>query len=170
MAESDLTAARLRDLLNYDAETGVFTRRVRTSNRVKVGDRVGTYSASDGYLRAHIGNRLYLMHRLAWLYVNGGWPAKNLDHANGDRQDNRIANLREAMHRENGQNVVAHRDNKSGLLGVTWHRQANGWNARICVDGKQRSLGIFQTAEAAHAAYLKAKAELHDFQPVPRSD
>lgn len=168
MAGTNVTAARLRELLTYDPETGVFTRRVRTSNRIKVGDPVGTISVKDGYLRAHVENRLYLMHRLAWLYVHGEWPSKNLDHRDGVGANNRIKNLREGGHEENAQNVVAHRDSRSGLLGVSWHAQANGWTARICNRGKKTNLGMFRTPEEAHAVYLKAKAKQHEFQPVPR--
>ncbi|CAM2151246.1 HNH endonuclease signature motif containing protein [Paraburkholderia tropica] len=166
MANRDLTAERLREVLNYDPETGIFTRRLRTSNRVKVGDVVGT--PTDGYLCGRVGNRLYVMHRLAWLYVYGVWPEKNLDHANGNRSDNRIANLREADHGENAENVVAHADNRTGYLGVTWCKLTCSYVARISRNRVTRHLGKFETAYEAHQAYLAAKRQLHGFQPVPR--
>lgn len=166
MARSDLTAERLRAVLHYDESTGVFTRRVRTSNRIKVGDVVGT--PTEGYLCGRVENRLYVMHRLAWLYVYGIWPEKNLDHANGDGCDNRISNLREADHGENAENIVAHADNRTGYLGVTWCKLTHSYIARICRNRVTRHLGKFPTAYEAHLAYLAAKRELHVFQPVPR--
>jgi len=169
MPSNDLSADQLRTLLAYDPESGVFTRRVRTSNRIKVGDKVGCYREVDGYLCARVGNRLHLMHRLAWLYVYGEWPSRNIDHINGIGTDNRIANLREANHEENAQNIAAHKDNRTGLLGVTWSEAAGGFLARIHSAGITHRLGIFSTAEEAHQAYCAAKKKIHTFQPVPRN-
>lgn len=165
-AKTDLSAERLRELLNYDPETGVFTRKVRTSNYINVGDVVGTNT--HGYLCGRVNNHLYMMHHLAWLYIHGTWSKKNIDHRNGDRSDNRIANLREADHFENAQNVVAHKDGSSGYLGVSWHKQAKAWCARIYAYGKQHSLGVYQDPLEAHRVYLEAKANVHRFNPVPR--
>lgn len=169
MASNNLSAEQLRRLLAYDPETGEFTRRVRTSNRIKVGDKVGTLREADGYLCANVEGRVHLMHRLAWLYVYGKWPSRNIDHINGIGTDNRIGNLREANHEENAQNITAHKDNRTGYLGVTWSKAADGYLARIQVAGITHRLGIFPTAEEAHGAYRIAKKQLHTFQPVPRN-
>jgi hypothetical protein len=164
---TELTADRLRELLSYDAETGAFTW-LSGRGGTPAGARAGTRDA-HGYVQIQVAGRLHKAHRLAWLYVTGEWPSKEVDHANGDRGDNRIANLREATSSENKQNQRrAHARNKSsGLLGVSWHEQAGRWRASICVDRKSRHLGLFDTAEAAHRAYTAAKAELHPFAPVP---
>lgn len=162
-----LTAERLREALHYDHETGVFTWRSRTSNRVKIGDIAGAIDL-NGYRLIGVDGRLYKAHRLAWLYVYGRWPVKQIDHINGVRDDNRFANLREATSGENHQNITRRSDNTSGFIGVTWHRQNMKWMAQIRVDGRYHYLGCFNTSEEANAAYLKAKADLHTFQPVPR--
>ncbi len=164
----DLTADRLRELLSYDAEAGKFTWLARTSKSVKIGKVAGS-PHNHGYWRIRVDGRLYQAHRLAWLYVTGSWPVDQLDHVNGKRDDNRIANLREATNAENGQNRAKYSNNTSGFTGVYWHRVSGSWNARIKLDGQERSLGYFPTAEAAGAAYLQAKANMHAFQPVPRS-
>lgn len=105
---------------------------------------------------------MYLEHRLAWLYVTGTWPSDQIDHVNGIRDDNRIFNLREATGPENnGNQRQARSDNKTGLLGVYWDKQHKKFSAKIMFSGKHKYLGYFPTAEEAHAAYIKAKRELH---------
>ena len=158
---SDLTAERLRELLDYDQETGVFTRKVKLCNRVKVGDVAG-YLNRKGYIHIRVDGRSHKAHRLAWLYVHGVWPQSGIDHINGIKDDNRIINLREATHSDNQQNLrKPHADNKIGLLGVS--RSQGKFKAQINVDGKVRTIGRFHTPEAAHAAYLEAKRQLHPF-------
>ena len=90
-----LTAARLRELLQYDPETGVFTRLVKTSNGIKVGDVAGTADAR-GYILIRVDGWLHLAHRLAWLHMTCEWPKGMIDHINGVRDDNRWSNLRRA--------------------------------------------------------------------------
>jgi hypothetical protein len=92
-----LTAERLREQLRYDAETGVFTRRVE-SGHACVGDVAGSVH-STGYVRIGIDGWKYTAHHLAWLYVHGVWPSDQIEHINRKRSDNRIANLRERRHR-----------------------------------------------------------------------
>ncbi len=164
-----LTAALLRELFDYDADTGLFTRKVSTTNRVKVGDVAGAKN-QKGYINIMVCARLHPAHRLAWLYVHGVWPQGQIDHINGIRDDNRIGNLREATNAQNKQNMHAARaDSKTGLLGVRWNDRHQCWQARIMVDGKGRHLGNFSTAEDAHAAYLSAKRELHEFGEIAKS-
>ena len=157
----DLTADRLRSELNYDPESGVFTWRSSTSHRV-MGARAGTVE-KEGYLVISVFRRQYRAHRLAWLYVRGQWPLHQIDHINGTRADNRISNLRDVPQTLNQQNKrCAGSNNRSScLLGVSWHRRHAKWVAAISVAGKRRNLGYFETAEAASAAYLSAKREMH---------
>lgn len=162
-----LTAERLRELLHYAPETGAFTRVASRGGRAMAGNIAGSIDR-QGYRRITIDRREYKAHRLAWLYVTGAWPENYIDHRNGVRDDNRFANLREATSGENHQNITRRSDNTSGFIGVTWHRQNMKWMAQIRVDGRYHYLGCFNTYEEANAAYLKAKADLHTFQPVPR--
>ncbi len=156
----------LRELLSYDPMTGQLTWLVNRG-RVHVGEIAGSLD-SRGYRVITIDGKNYKAHRLAWLYVNGAWPADRIDHQNGVPDDNRIANLREATDAENGQNRTKQANNKSGFLGVSWHKPSGQWVAQIMLDGRKSHLGYFPTPEAAYAAYLTAKSQLHTFNPKPR--
>jgi hypothetical protein len=164
MARTDLTAARLRELLSYDRDTGVFTRAIATGRNGshKAGVRSG-YTTPLGYVEISVDNKSFKAHRLAWLYVYGVWPNGHIDHIDGQPGNNAIANLREADDVLNGQNIKrAKKSNKSsGLLGVS--RNGPGWSAHIQTRGVVRYLGQFRTPEDAHQAYLTAKRELHEF-------
>jgi hypothetical protein len=148
-----ITAEELRERLDYDPETGVFTRRISTNFKYKIGDVAGHYN-SDGYRCIQIQNREYRAHRLAWLYVHGVWPLAQIDHINGTRDDNRIANLREATRSENGMNKKNHRNKRCALKGVDIHY--GRFRARISVQRKTIFLGCYDTEEEAHAAYMAA--------------
>lgn len=161
-----LTQARLKELLRYDPDTGIFRWKVRTSNRVKVGDAAGW--PNKGYVLIKVDGEVYMAHRSAWLYQTGQWPAEQTDHRNGIGDDNRWGNLREATCGQNQQNRSKHSNNTSGLIGVYWVKNAQRWRAQICVDGRQRYLGYFHNKESAHEAYLVAKAKLHTFNPTVR--
>lgn len=157
MAASDLTAQRLRELLNYNPDTGAFTRAVARSN-VPAGSLAGCLN-SVGYLVIRIDSRLYLSHRLAWLYMHGGWPEHHIDHINGNTRDNRIANLRDVKNSVNSQNQRSAKQSASNLLGA--HKWHDKWTAGIMLNGKKTHLGVFSTPEEAHAAYIEAKRLMH---------
>lgn len=144
-----ITVERLRELLDYNPVTGVFKWRPTLKMRRK-GLVAGTQH-TKWYWHIRVDKRWYLAHRLAWLYVYGRWPADEIDHINGVRFDNRIANLREATTTQNRQN---RKPKVAGLKGVQkyYHR----WRARIYVSGKCIWLGSFTTQEAASAAYREA--------------
>lgn len=141
-------------------ETGLFVRLSDICN-VKAGRITGNRN-TGGHIGFAIDRRMYLAHRLAWLYVHGSWPEGQIDHINGIRTDNRICNLRDVSRSINAQNVHgARKDNKLGLLGVCWREASKKFIAQIQVAGKVRHLGMFRTAEDAHEAYLKAKRKYH---------
>ena len=150
----------VRAMLNYDRETGIFTRKVRTSNRVHVGEVAGCPN-SEGHLTICLRGRNYYAHRLAWLYVYGEWPAGNLDHVNRDPSDNRISNLRICNQTQNNANTAPRKSNTSGFKGVSWSRKDRRWVAGIRVNGKKKFLGNFRTKEAAAEAYMGAAIDLH---------
>jgi hypothetical protein len=158
-----ITAEGLREVLSYSPENGEFT---------WIVGHGGTKSGAAGYTRPcradgsqyrviGIGYKTYLAHRLAWLYVYGAWPAHEIDHADLDGLNNRIGNLREATRAENGCNRGINSNNKSGYKGVSWSKQRGKWQARIMLDYRTKFLGLFDTAESAHAAYVAAATELH---------
>lgn len=166
MAESNLTAARLRELLNYDPSTGLFTWRVsRQGSGAKPGKLAGA-KGKNGYVYIGVDQRRMLAHRLAVLYVTGSLPAGLVDHIDGVKVNNRWANLRSADKSINGQNMrKPHSGNSSGLLGVSRSKvnDANPWLAQIKPPGcGTKNLGYFSTPEEAHEAYLAAKRLLHD--------
>lgn len=166
MAGSDrITAEIARQNLHYDPLTGEFTRIVTASNApgAKAGDRAGSLNKRSGYIEVRVMNVGCYGHRLAWLYVHGEWPCGRIDHINGDRSDNRIANLRVVSAAVNQQNRRrAQSNNKTGMLGVHKYKNTGRFISRIKTGKRQISLGVFDTAEEAHAVYLNAKRQLHE--------
>jgi hypothetical protein len=157
-----LTQARLKELLHYNPDTGIFTNLTKRGSAVKIGGVAG-YNC-NGYIYIQIDYERYGAHRLAWLYVYGEFSKKFIDHINEIRVDNRIINLRLVTHQENSHNVSSpHIDNCSGYRGVSWHKGAKKWQVRIAINGRQKHLGVFNTVEQASEAYLVAKKELHPF-------
>jgi hypothetical protein len=119
----------------------------------------------NGYIRIGINNKLYVAHRLAWLYVHGEFPESEIDHINGDRADNRILNLRKATPAENSQNRARYCSNSSGFMGVYFNKRHKKYCARINHLGKKKHLGLYDTAELAFEAYKEAKRVYHSFNP-----
>jgi hypothetical protein len=110
----------------------------------------------------NIDRKNYLGHRLAWFYVNGVWPVGDIDHINGNRSDNRIANLRDVAVSINRQNLGrATSRSKTGRLGVFFNTHGLPFRAAIHIHGRQIHLGNFATVEDASAAYVEAKTLLH---------
>jgi len=157
---TELTADNLRKVMAYDPSSGAFTWLARRSQRVLAGSVAGSICCL-GYRTIGIEGRCYKAHRLAWLITYGKWPSGHLDHINGDRADNRIANLRMATVAGNMQNRGKMPSNKSGFKGVWFRLQRKRWVASISVDGRQRHLGTFHTPEQASAAYAEAARRLH---------
>ena len=151
-----LTQERLREVLAYDPATGILTWKVGTS-RGRVGAQAGV-TTKLGYRYVAVDARKYLAHRLAWLHYHGKWPNKELDHINGNRDDNRIANLREANKYQN-----AH--NSPRAVGATGYRgvrqKGRRFQAIITARNRRISLGWFATAEEAHAAYVEGARKHH---------
>jgi hypothetical protein len=154
-----LTAERLREVLSYDPKEGVFVWRVSPTRRVKAGAIAGSTN-NRGYRRIGIDGKSYHASRLAWFYIHGEWPEREIDHRNVDPSDNRISNLRLATRSENCANKRRAATNSSGMKGVVRRRDMNKWHAKIWKNGVHYHLGYFSTPEAAHAAYSKAANDL----------
>jgi hypothetical protein len=158
-----VTQDRLKELMSYDQHTGQLTRLVRRGRMGAVGSVAGTVN-TKGYVVVEIDANPYLAHRLAWLYMTGEMPGMDIDHIDRNKANNRWANLRLATNSENHENrFEPQKNNKSGLLGVCLHKAAGRWVAQIKKDGRRIYLGLHDTPELAHQAYLEAKARLHTF-------
>lgn len=150
-------AREVRRELQYCPETGLFTRKVSRGS-----GRAGAVAGTDdgkGYLKIQVLGRRYRAHRLAWLYVYGHLPDGEIDHINGNKSDNRIANLRVATPQENSRNRPTRIDNAIGLKGVSFHRATGKYRAKISHGGREHSLGLYESPESAHAAYVRAANE-----------
>lgn len=152
-----LTQRRLKEVLGYNPETGLFVWRVRLCTKVKIGSVAGCFD-SKGYVIITIEDKPYKAHRLAWLYMEGAFPKHFIDHINSVPSDNRWINLREATWSESNANRKS--TSKSGLKGVR-QTPSDRWLAQIRLDGKNKHLGIFATKEKAHEAYISAAKKRH---------
>ena len=169
MTKTDLpTPETLRKLLSYDPDTGLLTWKRRplemfatkragnSWNSRLCGKPALSYDNGRGYKRGMIFNKFHLAHRVVYAIYHGAWPVNQIDHINGDKSDNRIANLRDVTHAENGRNTPMRINNTSGHTGVSWNINAGKWRARIMVRGKTKHLGFFPGIEDAIAARAAA--------------
>lgn len=163
MADSILTAERLRDLFFYDPDVGEFIRK-RGVQGCMAGSVAG-YIESRGYAKITIDGIAYRAHRLAWLYVYGEFPSMDLDHINWNKSDNRIENLRIVTCCENQQNAPIRKDNTSGYRGVSFDKSKGKWAASIAHKGVEKKLGHFGSAEDAGLSYSIAAAHIHTHNP-----
>lgn len=148
-----LTQKRLKELLHYDPKTGIFTRKVKTTNNVNIGDETG-YLSYFGYLITAVDNISYPNHRLAWLYMYGYFPENDIDHINKIKTDNRICNLREVSRQCNSRNCGNSNTNTSGVKGVSWCKLKNKWAVYIWIKNKKRALGYYKNFTNAVCARL----------------
>jgi len=123
-ARGRLTYAQVSRHISYDPATGVFTR-LRNDKRADTSMTIGYRR-----VRLSVGKQQHemLAHRLAWLFLHGEWPENEIDHVNGDRSDNRAANIRHVTRKQNARNISLRSDNRSGVLGVNRHQK--GWKVR----------------------------------------
>lgn len=161
MAAAHLSAARLREVLSYDPETGLF-RWLVTRNKAPAGKVAGCLNKSIGYVVIRVDANLHYAHRLAFLFMDGKWPSQAVDHIDGNRSNNCWANLRDVAQVLNTQNIrTARGHSTSQVLGACKTKTPGQWRGIITVDGKQKHLGTFTDPLDAGQAYLKAKRKLH---------
>lgn len=165
-SKNELTQSRLKEIVSYDPKTGLMVR-ISSKKKSLIG-KAATCKTAYGHLQMAVDGWNYPVHRLAWLYMNGEWPEGVIDHIDGNPANNTFNNLRQASYVENAQNIRgAHKDSKSGFLGVcpSW---GGKWKAQIMINGKNKHLGRFATAEEAHSVYMKAKFEHHEFSRLAK--
>ena len=160
-----LSADRLRQLLDYDSQSGAFIWREKPCRNVQKGARAGTIQP-NGYRTIRIDGFQYLEQRLAWLYMHGEWPLGQVDHINRCISDNSISNLRDVSHSENQQNRGISKNNKSGYKGVSFCRRNGKWGAFITVGGKSKALGYHASPSLAASAYAAGAALFHRINPA----
>lgn len=160
------TPEELRQLLDYNPETGVltwrarnFTRRSRAWSEKWAGRQAGALG-SHGYIQIGIGGRLHKAHRLAWVIFYGKWPDGVIDHINGIRTDNRISNLRDVRREDNNKNSAKQAKSGGGCAGVYWVGRLEKWRAQITSGGRQQYLGMFETRFDATLVRLNAEKKL----------
>jgi len=163
----ELTAEIVRDLLDYNPETGEFTWKVRDKKYCEDDSKwrmINTRDAgklagcvySDGYRYITILLKTYRAHRIAWLHYYGEWPENQIDHINRVRDDNRIENLRDVTQSQNQWNRSIQTGRTSKYNGVVWHKRDKKWQAAIRINGKKKHLGYFVLEEDAARAYDRA--------------
>jgi hypothetical protein len=158
----ELTVERLRELLEYAPETGVFTRRVTRGGR-RAGSVAGSImksgSGNTSYILIRIDGFNYLAHRLAFMHIHGKFPDSDIDHIDLNGLNNRFYNLRESTESQNHANITVHKNNKLGVKGV--HQRSSGnFMAQIMFNRKKIYLGTYPTAALASAAYSAKAREL----------
>lgn len=152
-----LTLERLKQLLSYNLETGVFTWiGVTYRNKRRIGTVAGCLDPI-GYVRIGVDGQKYWAHRLAWLYVHGVYPKHVIDHINRNKSDNRISNLRDVSHQTNLRNM---KDRNDRVLPRGVVKKRSKFVAGVSVNGKRVHIGTFETVEEARRAYLKARQAL----------
>jgi len=155
-----MTPELIKKRLSYDEETGVFIYKVGAGKR-KAGDVAG-YVKADGYRMIFLSGKWFYAHRLAWFLITGAWPKNEIDHIDGNRDNNRIKNIRAATRSENMRNC-------SSGNGWHWHKRAKRWQALIRVNGKRKYLGQFSDEQDAKAAYISAAKKHHgEFSRPPK--
>ena len=168
----EVTPSNVLDLLQYEADSGrlfwksrpveyfLSERAAKAWNARWASAEAFTAVGANGYKYGAIFNQSMLAHRVVWLLMHGCWPEIDIDHINGNRSDNRAANLRAATRAENMQNVADVRGVRRNHVGR--------FVAAIQVNGARFHLGSFATEEEASIAYQDAKAKYHSFNPVQR--
>lgn len=149
-----LTRDELMAALDYDPDTGLFTRGGKLAGRLNSG----------GYRQIMVRGRRYVASRLAWLWMTGGWPENQVDHRDGDRDNNRWHNLRAATNAQNQQNRARNKNNTHGVAGVHYRKDSNRWAATV----GRKHIGYAATLEEAAAMRAAAKAAMHTFNPGER--
>ena len=154
----------LKSLVSYDGETGVFrwkwNKGASLRRNMQYTGKCCGHMDKDGYRVLTLVGHNYLAHKLAFLYINGAWPDKEIDHIDGVRENNAFSNLRMVSRHENKRNMKQYANNSSGICGVGWHKQKNKWRSYASDEtGKFRHLGLFDCFDDAVAARNAASRE-----------
>lgn len=162
----DLAKEKIEDLystFSYDPDTGEFQWLRNVGQRGRIGEPAGgVWSDKSGksYVVLTLNRQRYPAHCVAHLFMTGRWPAGEIDHRDGNGLNNRWLNLREGTKSQNQANARRRRDNSSGYKGVSLHAASGKFCARIQCRGRRINLGLYETPQEAHAAYVHAANSL----------
>lgn len=153
-----LSADELHRRYTYDPTTGIVTHRLSPNNRIKAGQVAGHCRKSDGYWTIRVDNQQLPLTHVIFCMMEGRWPDPEVDHEDRNPGNNTWDNLRESTRSNNCKNIVK-KPNRSGFRGVYPHRSTGKFNARISMNGRGKSLGIFENPADAARAYDRAVVE-----------
>jgi hypothetical protein len=155
-----LTQDELKLHVEYNPVTGIFIRLICRTKPYLIGQPC-TSTDAQGYIRIAINGERYKAHRLAFLYMTGTWPEKEVDHINRDKTDNSWDNLRDATKSENMRNQHRADDATHGVYYVCNSRKtSDGYVVKLRVDGTQKYFGYRSTLEDAVALAKEVKGKL----------
>lgn len=138
----EISQEELKEVLDYNPDTGVFRWKIYRASNAKVGDVAGCIHKVNGYHEIGYNYQVYKAHRLAWIYAYGSIPEYiQIDHIDGNRANNRISNLRPCSNAENQKNRKIGKDNTSGYKGVSWNTRLGKWVVNVGLNNKRIYLG-----------------------------
>ena len=152
-----ITQVELKKILHYDSHTGAFTWLVGGKGRSGIGTVAGTQNKENGYSQITVNCRIYLSHRLAWLYMKGYFPEHDIDHKDQVKDNNKWSNLRESTQGCNRRNIGNQNNNTSGVKGVCWYRAKGKWVVQIDINKKHKNIGRF--SDFADAVCMRLATE-----------
>lgn len=153
-----MSVGDIRDLIDYNAETGVLTAKVNFSGR-QAGSVIGSQTWQGYYAFSLFGKKCFA-HRLAWLLHYGEWPSQPIDHINGIKTDNSIRNLRLCSLSQNQFNKPTQKNNTTGVKGVYWNKRDKRYVASVQFNGKKYSAGHHKDIESAKEEVMKLREKL----------
>jgi len=148
-AMKEITQSKLLNVFEYNKLTGTLIHKHTTLSGNQ--GELATYDHGRGYLSVCIGRKQYLAHRIIYLMITGKWP-QHTDHINHKKQDNRWANLRNVIQKDNNRNMPPQRNSTTSVVGVSLHKPTGKYRAYISIKGKAKHLGLFDSVAAATAA------------------
>lgn len=161
-----ITAQEILEWFSYDPNDGIVRWKKKPNRNIPIGRSVG-FAWNDGtnhYTRTMLGGRYIFVHVVAFVCMTGEYPSGDVDHINGNGQDNRWINLRDVSHSVNGRNQKMNRRNRSGVMGVIFHKASQKWLARIALNGVEQHLGVFENKAQAISA-RKSAEQLYGYHP-----